>query len=212
VNDANDDLTLEKSGRSNGITWCVFSRPRETCSDVEDVSISDPAIVLNGLLAFGATDDLSYHGLNRRSQQFSFAKPLTTVVESDVAKIVVDAPTHTVPASSSSYGCSYHDLGQNLDPATKYHVVQYSLTRGSSVAEGVLHHVTMSGCDGAVAGYTSNSVGPCEVLMAKCSKPLLSGGYLPDGTYLPSDSGIPILGASVNLAETLLSLSKPIFD
>lgn len=203
VSDANDDLTLDKAGRANGITYCVFSRPRETCNDLEDVPIVDASIVLNGLLAFGSSDELTYHGpANRRSQQFTFSKPLSAMLETDVVMTTVAAPTHTVPTTSSSYGCSYHDLGQApLDPNTKYHVVQYALIRGSSVAEGVLHHVSMSGCDSAVAGYASGAVGPCEVLMAKCSRTLLSSGYLPEGTILPSDSGIPILGTGVSVLK-----------
>jgi hypothetical protein len=188
--DSNDDLTLTASGRANGVTYCEFSRPLQTCWPSEDAQILDPTVALSGLLAFGATDELVYHGpSNRVAQAFSFVQPLSAPLPSDAVGVSFTAPAATAPAVSSDYACSYHDLGALLDPSTKVHIVQYALTRGSSVAEGILHHVNVNACDQPLSGLTDGQLGDCTQLMSQCSRILLNAGYTPGGTTLDADSG-----------------------
>lgn len=190
IDDLTTDIIVESAQRANGITWFTYRRNLTTCDTKGDMQLQN-GVAYYGLLAFGATDALAYHGSFREALPLSLTAPVSVALPPSAVTVDIVAPPTPVPLGAGSYVCSYHQLPN----ASRYHIVKYQTIQGSSAANGVLHHVNMNACEGPQPGLTVGSIVPCGSVM-NCNTGLISGGY-GAGVSLPTDVGIAIGSGAV---------------
>ncbi|XP_054876024.1 DBH-like monooxygenase protein 2 homolog [Poeciliopsis prolifica] len=182
--DKEQSYTLLSMTENDGQTIMTFQRPIETC-DEKDFPITAQSIKL--IYAYGATDDIKYHGRFRGTKEVNLLNYKPKTVPPDAKYLSLKVDKITVPPNTTYYHCKVMKL---QDLPTKHHIYQIE---PEIEHKEVVHHMLLYHCPSFVKEQYDK---PCYRgdIGDHCFGVVASWAIGGEAYTLPENTGIPIGG------------------
>ncbi|XP_056437472.1 DBH-like monooxygenase protein 2 homolog isoform X1 [Gadus chalcogrammus] len=182
--DSTQDYVLRSITEVEGRTSMTFSRAIQTC-DEEDFHIT--AVPIKLIYAYGQTDEIKYHGINRGTKEVNLLRYITRNTSQEGEHFDFKMDNITVPANITYYHCRVMKM-------PLFNVTQHVYRIEPRIDNlDMVHHMILYGCPLRV---TDDYDGPCYAgnNADNCIKVMAVWGVGAGAYELPADAGIPIGG------------------
>lgn len=199
--DESQDWTIEGGEQVDGTTVVELSRSLTTADKFGDREVASGPVPI--IWAYGGSDVVTYHGVNRGVAAVSFFGDLEEGVPDDAdgeIELALTTEDTAIPIKKTVYWCKAHKLEEYIPADTVQHAVQFDVEIGvgEHLDTANLHHVLAYACpaefvpsdlyttptDDSVTNECVFTALHCDIVWAWA----LGGGKF----TIPDDAGLPI--------------------